>query len=89
MQFSKTSKDTDTPDNLPKTRYPVPMDIKKHAIQSVSTRKNLIMIDLEALPIKMHSAAEVGPRSQIILWIQEILYDKNNIVVIMTDSDRA
>lgn len=28
------------------------------------------------------------PRQQIILWIQEILYDKSNIVVIMSDKDR-
>ena len=28
------------------------------------------------------------PRTQIILWIQEILYDKNNIVMIMSDRDR-
>ena len=29
------------------------------------------------------------PRTQIILWMQEILYDKNNIVVIMSDRDRT
>ena len=28
------------------------------------------------------------PITQIILWIQEILYDKNNIVMIMSDRDR-
>ena len=45
------------------------MDIKKHALQAVGQRKNLIMIDQEALPIKKHGLTEMGPRNQIILWI--------------------
>ena len=64
------------------------MDIKKHALQAVSQRKNLIMIDQEALPIRKHGLIEQGPKQQIIHWLQEILYDKNNIVVIMSDMDR-
>ena len=64
------------------------MDYKKHALQAVSHRKNLIMIDHEALPFKQFGRCEMCPRTQIILWIQEILYDKNNIVMIMSDRDR-
>ena len=56
---------------------------------SVSTRKNLIMIDHEALPLKQLGRSEMCPRNQIILWIQEILYDKNNIVIILSDKDRS
>ena len=64
------------------------MDIKKHALQAISQRKNLIMIDHEALPLKQLGRSEMCPRTQIIHWIQEILYDKNNIIVIMSDRDR-
>lgn len=46
------------------------------------------MIDQEALPIRKHGLIEQGPKNQIIHWLQEILYDKNNIVVIMSDMDR-
>ena len=31
---------------------PVLLDIKKYALQAISQRKNLIMIDHEALPFK-------------------------------------
>ena len=64
------------------------MDIKKQAMIAVSHRKNLIMIDHEALSPNQLGRSEMSLRNQIIPWIQEILYDKNNIVVIMSDGDR-
>ena len=62
---------------------PLPVNIKKQASQAVSSRKNLIMIDHEALPFKQLGRYEMCPRTQITLWLQEILYDKNNIVVML------
>jgi hypothetical protein len=64
------------------------MDIKKQAMIAVSHRKNLIMIDHEALSLNQLGRSEMCLRNQIVPWIQEILYDKNNIVVIMSDGDR-
>ena len=68
---------------------PLPIDIKKSAAQAVSSRMNLIMIDHEALPFKQLGRYEMCPRTQITLWLQEILYDKNNIVVILSHRDRS
>ena len=59
---------------------PVQMDIKRQALIAVSHRKNLIMIDHEALPLKQFGRHEMCPRNQIILWIQEILYDKLSLI---------
>lgn len=46
------------------------------------------MIDHEALPFKQLGRSEMCPRQVIIHSIQEILYDKNNIVVIFSDRHR-
>ena len=46
------------------------------------------MIDHEALPFKQLDRSEINPQTQINMWLQEILYDKNNIVVIMSNRDR-
>lgn len=73
---------------LSKNSMPIPLDIKKHALQAISYRKNLIMIDHEALAFKQLSRGEMCPGVQIIYKIQEILYDKNTIVMIMSDRDR-
>ena len=61
---------------------PLPIDVKKIALQAISHRKNLIIIDHEALPTN-----QIG-RSEIVQWIQEILYDKSNIIVVLSSRDR-
>ena len=88
MQLGRSSKNAEPLSTRGSNILPAPLDIKKYALQAVSHRKNFIMIDHEALPFKQLGRSEMCPRSQIIHWIQEILYDKNNIVMIMSDRDR-
>lgn len=65
------------------------MNIKEQALLAVSSRKNLIMIDHDALPLKKLFHKEIGSKEQIVHWIAEIVSEKNNIVVLLSDRNRS
>jgi hypothetical protein len=64
---------------------PAPLDIKKQAQDQISSRKNLILIDHMALPFEQYGRSENCPRREILVWLEEIVHDRNNLVVVTSN----
>ena len=64
---------------------PDALNIKQHASYVKAGRKNLIMIDHEAIPFIQFTKWKMCPREEILHQLIEIIQDKNNIVCVMSD----
>ena len=67
---------------------PDALNIKQHASYVKAGRKNLIMIDHEAIPFIQFTKWKMCPREEILHQLVEIIQDKNNIVCVMSDQDK-
>ena len=97
VRFAKQRSNVAAQSNLPGatpqsirwiSTVPNALNIKQHASYVKSGRKNLILIDHEAIPFIQFTKWKMQPREEILHQLVEIIQDKNNIVCVLSDQDK-